>query len=117
MCEGCFFVSHGIVFFLSRKFFYFSRNFLAKGSKTVGSLNPRNYASRAIRFFSPTDDTDNTDFNSSFSSIRSLAAQEVALQICTDFTPPELLFFTEVFFISHGMHGYHGIYASRAFRI
>ena len=30
--------------------------------------------------------------------IRSLATQEVALQINTDFTPSELLFHTEVFF-------------------
>ena len=39
-------------------------------------------ASPAI--LSPTDNSDDSDFNSSFSSIRSLAAQEVALQICTD---------------------------------
>jgi N-acetylmuramoyl-L-alanine amidase len=36
-------------------------------------------------FFSPTDYTDNSDINSSFSSIRSLAAQEVARRIDTDF--------------------------------
>jgi N-acetylmuramoyl-L-alanine amidase len=34
---------------------------------------------------SPTDDTDNSDFNSSFSSIRSLASQDVARRIDTDF--------------------------------
>ena len=34
---------------------------------------------------SPTDDTDNSDINSSFSSIRSLASQEVARRIDTDF--------------------------------
>lgn len=34
---------------------------------------------------SPTDSTDNSDFNSSFPLIRSLAAQEVARQIDTDF--------------------------------
>ena len=40
-------------------------------------------ASPAI--LSPTDNSDDSDFNSSFSSIRSLAAQEVARQIDTDF--------------------------------
>ena len=44
-------------------------------------------ASPAI--LSPTDDTDNSDINSSFSLMRSLASQEVALQIDTDFTPSE----------------------------
>ena len=36
---------------------------------------------------SPTDDTDNSDFNSSFSSMSSLASQEVARRIDTDLTP------------------------------
>ena len=39
----------------------------------------------APAILSPTDDTDNSDINSSFSSIRSLAAQEVARRIDTDF--------------------------------
>ncbi len=39
----------------------------------------------APAILSPTDDTDDSDFNSSFSSIRSLAAQEVAQRIDTDF--------------------------------
>ena len=50
-------------------------------------------ASPAI--LSPTDDTDNSDINSSFSSIRSLASQEVARQIDTDFTPSECLSLTD----------------------
>ena len=49
----------------------------------------------APAILSPTDDTDNSDFNSSFSSIRSLAAQEVARRIDTDFTPSECLSHTE----------------------
>ena len=39
----------------------------------------------APAILSPTDDTDNSDINYSFSSIRSLAAQEVARRIDTDF--------------------------------
>ena len=38
---------------------------------------------------SPTDSTDNSDFNSSFPLIRSLAAQEVARQIYTDYNAGE----------------------------
>ena len=49
----------------------------------------------APAILSPTDDTDNSDINSSFSSMRSLAAQEVALQIDTDFTPSECLSLTD----------------------
>ena len=56
--RGVFFVSHGIVFFLSRN-----------------ARNSRNYASRAIRFFSPTDDTDNTDFSSSLFLMRCCCAR------------------------------------------
>ena len=49
-------------------------------------------------FSSPTDSTDWKDFlPSGFNDLLSCCAR-IALQICTDFTPSELLFLTELFF-------------------
>ena len=85
MCEGCFFVSHGS-FFLSRKFLlfhtelFFSLTELTECTEFFRQrLKDRWFTLRVPSGFelSPTDCTDNSDFNSSFSSMRSLAAQKL----------------------------------------
>ncbi len=94
-------------FFSLTEFSFFSRNFLLFHTECTECTD----------FYLPQIAQIEKIFYLPDLTIRSLAAQEVALEISTDFTPSELLFHTEVFFFSHGMHGYHGIYASRAFRI
>ena len=85
--RGVFFVSHGIVFFLSRNFLLFLTEVFFHTECT-----------ECTEFYLPQITQIKKIFYLPDLTIRSLAAQEVALQICTDFTPSELLFLTELFF-------------------